>query len=696
VRYLYFFILFSVIPFYVFGQDYYEQNPKLKDTRIVAVLPKSEGLGNSINESSLPVFIQGILTENFTRFSPMTVINRQQQDAAIKEQGLSETGFYDEKGAPEIGRLLTAKSLITCTIIKTDQNRFSLQFSVIDANTSTNIAAWTVRNASASHIKNGLVLNEACFHLLTDMGVKLTESGKNELSGTLATKTMNSQTALANGIVAERSGASLIEAMQYYYQAVDYNENMEEILGRLNNVSQIIHNLTTQPIMANTNVRESASALARNKIIDEQNKQIWIKQLTDCENYFADFFKTTNFPFFLVCSTDIKFGEPDVNNNTIPLMFETQRLCPDASWVNAVQNTVNTVRKSLLATGRAEDWGLSNWPTKNISSSSPFKGKKQKIAITASLQDMDKQRTIAKKDFDLTIGWDCTIRNKELSITLLCDQKPQDISFTPLRINILPERIGIAITQINNEDAKIAIENGLLMVSAQQDYEDVDGCSYDEIMKFNLDFDFGNDGNIRKYKGNEDEVEILRRRINGELITSIGSSAFEGKKIKEVIIPASVEIIGKSAFANNLLTTLTLPPSIKTINNNAFTDNQLVNINIPASVEAIGNDAFSNNLLTTLMLSSGIKTIGENAFTKNQLAKINIPVSVEVIGEDAFGNNLLTTLTLPPGIKTIGKNAFCNNHLARIDIPASVEAIGMLAFYNNLLTTLGRVHTTRN
>lgn len=120
-----------------------------------------------------------------------------------------------------------------------------------------------------------------------------------------------------------------------------------------------------------------------------------------------------------------------------------------------------------------------------------------------------------------------------------------------------------------------------------------------------LDYEFDSStGTIKKYNGTLTRISIPAAfLIDGKCVTVkvIGKGAFSrgelwGDKVKEIIIPESVEKIEEDAFK----------------------DNELVKIEIPSSVESVGDNAFAGNGLTDSSVvvknNSSDVTIGSGSF----------------------------------------------------------------------------------
>ena len=137
--------------------------------------------------------------------------------------------------------------------------------------------------------------------------------------------------------------------------------------------------------------------------------------------------------------------------------------------------------------------------------------------------------------------------------------------------------------------------------------------------------------------------------VIGEGITSVGDHAFSWsnlsfdeasknrKKVKEVILPSTLERIGESAFSALY---------------------ELKHITLGNRVKVIGDNAFFATDLTELEIPSSVQTIGEFAFYNCEIRNLNIPGTITSIGESAFTNNRTEILNIADGVKNINKNAF--------------------------------------
>ncbi len=164
-------------------------------------------------------------------------------------------------------------------------------------------------------------------------------------------------------------------------------------------------------------------------------------------------------------------------------------------------------------------------------------------------------------------------------------------------------------------------------------------------------------GLLKKYKGNEEHVEIP------DGVTAIGMEAFSGcYNIESITIPESVTSIGIRAFHDC---------------------GHLEKIAIPKGVTEIGAGAFSRCLsLQNINIPEGVSVLEFQTFGSTKLKSITIPSNITSMGEKLFSSCYeLQTVIIQDGVEEIGDQAFyyCEN-LTEISIPASVHSLGLWVF----------------
>jgi hypothetical protein len=472
--------LSAVLPLYAGGQK--EQSLKSAPAQASPFFTEDGGRGISLailapravglaeNQGYIPALVQGEFVSNFSGYSALSVMDRENLDNVYAEL---LSGYYDDSDGAglDLGHLTATDYLMTGSITKTATG-YTLQIQIIKTADKMTAASYS-GTCTFAELADFTGIRRASLGLLQKLGVKLTPRSKAELAGAATSNYINAQTSLAQGITAEKTGATLVEVMQYYYQAVDYDSEMVEAIDRLAGANNRLKRLSQPLAVVRTgNIREDAMAEIaayrveqENKRIDDENRQVWLQQLTDFENYFTHFFRTANAPLELIYSTNItQSGDIDKVNETISLQFEAALLPLEGTWFRAAEQTISAVRKGLIETGRAEDWGIAEWPQKAILSVSPFTNIRRNYTITAVLLD-ESENVIGNNNFSLSGGWDCTISSrKTVAFTPYHDNDIIPVVFAGVKISDITDTLSIRITAINGQDAEIASESGVLAI----------------------------------------------------------------------------------------------------------------------------------------------------------------------------------------------------------------------------------------
>ena len=219
-----------------------------------------------------------------------------------------------------------------------------------------------------------------------------------------------------------------------------------------------------------------------------------------------------------------------------------------------------------------------------------------------------------------------------------------------------------------------------------------------------------------------------------EGVTHVGSYAFSGLFLDNVLLPESLKSIGNRAFYDAAVTEAHFAGNLKqwrekvtlgrgndTLKNVIVCDKDvtyqgdgfsLANGIVKSTVSALpgdfkreyndyvfgvvfadvteigesacgGDNNDSLTSLTSVTIPEGVTSIGDNAFSWcSSLTSVTIPDSVTSIGECAFYEcSNLTSVTIPEGVTSIGLGAFedCSS-LTSVTIPESVSSIGESAF----------------
>ena len=204
----------------------------------------------------------------------------------------------------------------------------------------------------------------------------------------------------------------------------------------------------------------------------------------------------------------------------------------------------------------------------------------------------------------------------------------------------------------------------------------------------------------------------------------IPRTAFFGKKLTSVILPASLESIGFAAFAGcDRLRSVTLPASLARLDDYAFAGSGLTSVLVPATVTSMGQGVFArcaslasatvqgtmlgdfcflgDTRLTQVTLGPAVSYILKAAFsgcTALKTISIDPACRINRIDDEAFINSGLESIDLENlGIGTIGDWAFAQTHLSSMQLPAGMTRLGEGALaHNPLLATVVLPGTKKN
>lgn len=174
---------------------------------------------------------------------------------------------------------------------------------------------------------------------------------------------------------------------------------------------------------------------------------------------------------------------------------------------------------------------------------------------------------------------------------------------------------------------------------------------------------------------------------------AIPRTAFFGKKLTSITLPANLETIGYAAFAGCYqLQSIDIPETVAFIDDYAFAGSALTTVTIPEAVEVMGKGVFSRcEALTSAVIES--RFIGDFAFLGDFLLNdVTVGAKVSMIGRGAFnGCTALQSLNFNPACRMsrIDEEAFINSGLTNIDIRGlGLGTIGDWAFAQTQLSQL--------
>ncbi|MDR0377041.1 MAG: leucine-rich repeat domain-containing protein [Spirochaetaceae bacterium] len=527
----------------VSGRDYWTGNGA-SGLSIAVLVPEGRGLAKT--EEYLPTMVQGVVVGDFTNFSAMKVLDRENLDKVLAG---GERGFYEnENNFIQLGSAANVQYVLNGALQKTGSG-FSLELKVTDAASGASKAAYT-GNVTAAELENLTGIKEASGDLLAQLGVSLTDAEKANLLGAL-TSNAAAETALAKGITAQRSGM-VVEALICYYEAAKFDPDLAEAASR----SSV---LWADIMGGNT---------GQNGRNDIQRRAAWNKVFHEAAAFFKE-----HPPFEIIYDPALTIGNIDYEKETVALSFNAKMVSTTGFKV------IYDLAKEMEKTGKSREWGISvnsiyNAIPREYTFNAILINEDQAVIGTAS----GKFNPDRKYDFGYT---DATV------------------VFSGVDVNKTSGNLTVSITSVNGIDAKTAGERGYIGIFAG------DFAGLENQFKVNWWL-----GGIRiaewKERGGKQAV-VIPQKMDRWMVTSIGHWAFARRELTSVVIPNSVTSIGDSAFYGNRLASVVIPDSVTSIGANAFAYNRLTSVVIPNRVTSIGNDAFWHNELTSIILPADVQ-----------------------------------------------------------------------------------------
>ncbi|MCH5291987.1 MAG: leucine-rich repeat protein [Treponema sp.] len=210
------------------------------NSKVSIAVPAPKAVNLEGGADWIPLFIQGIITTNFQQYSGLAVIDRQNADMVKAEQRLSESAEFDEKNTLELGKMTSAKLIITGSIMA-KSGSYALTFSITDAESGETKATASVPDCPRSALEDGTAANQISYDLMAGYGIALGDDAKTRLTQTasvMAAET-SAQVSVAKGIIAEQSGSN-IEALTYYIQARKNDNRLSEATSRMAGMTTVV------------------------------------------------------------------------------------------------------------------------------------------------------------------------------------------------------------------------------------------------------------------------------------------------------------------------------------------------------------------------------------------------------------------------------------------------------------------------
>jgi tetratricopeptide (TPR) repeat protein len=516
---------------------------------------------NSINkdEQWILALIQGCLTSNFNNYSALTIVDRQNLDKILDNQQESLLGNFSDNDYIKIGNIINANYLLTGSLIKISNKDYILELSISNSETGERATSFAPTTCELNEILNLSILNKATYELLTRMGILISEKGRFSLLNTPIKNNIDSETALAKGITAERNG-TLVEAISYYQKAIDFNPKLLEANARLSILSSDIQ----------------SGNISQNIKNDIQRRRIWINLLDEANSFYR-----SHLPWEIVYNNKSNIENINYNAETVDLSFDI------FIWPTKDIVIIRDIQSGLENTKKEGDWGL-KWEPIDYS-----------FNITASL--ISKAGEIISK-YQGVLGR----TNKYVSIK-------NRIYFYNIHIEDIDKDLILKIDSINGKESPELDNNEYISVITIDEFNNKNnilmgntwGNSNLRLEDFEFDYE---KFEIIQYHGSNENL-VIPNYINSVPVLSI--DGFSRKNIKSVTFLEGITKINASAFDSCLLENIILPESLIEIGNFSFQNNKIKKVIIPQNVKKVGGNAFKGNVLNYLENRSYDIILGE-------------------------------------------------------------------------------------
>lgn len=420
----------SVIPEF---QGAYFTGDGGKGLTLAVLLPRGRAAGGKDlpeNEQWLLSFVQGNLTADFSRYSAMEIIDRQTISQVLEEQNLSlSQNSGDKNTIIKIGNITNAQFLLTGTLEKMNANDFSLQLSIVNAETAV-IQASHVAAVSIAELRSLKPIREASIDLLKRMGVELTAEGV-EAIRSVALPEAQGAIALAQGIAA--GDENPVEKLIYLTNAVAFDSRQLEAIELL---------ASTETDMS----RMGTGAALQNDA--EQQKQ-FLAML----NQFEDHYK--NHPPFELAFVPktVQAGETDYARHEATVKFSVT--LRESVEFDTMKKVLKIILDDLKKTGNKEKWGFKDWP-----GNAELFNEKQQYRITAELLD-DNGKVLDTVQF--TMGAQLVY----VGGTIYADSSQNsEVSFAKMNLDLYGNDPQVRIVRINDKTSRESLEEDYIRISS--------------------------------------------------------------------------------------------------------------------------------------------------------------------------------------------------------------------------------------
>jgi len=538
--------------------------------RLAVLVPDAMGLLSE--EDYLPSLVQGVLVDDFSRFSAISVLDRMSLESVLAE---TESGIYQtDEDFGRLGEIANVDYVLTGSVARTGTGH-ALHIRIVGTgrdNIGITRASFS-GTPTVAEMDDFTGIRRASMELLTQMGVSLTGAARQELSGVVSQQSINAQIALAQGHNAQRAGTEMV-ALSYFIQAALLDPSLAEAVSRKNTLAANIFTGNMGDVIR----------------ADIEWRDLWVAKLGEVRDLFIS--HTYNLPFYVVYSTSIEHLGTDFNARTAEFRSRIG-IIHDAEYFIAVNRVMRTVmaavRNGLFSTGRAAVWGLDDWlrpagghmtlPQHGIRNSS----------VEIELFNANGQR-LSRQVVNLRHGWE-RLNNPRWYHANPVVTMFQDVIFRSVDANLITDIMTIQINSIDGIPAEEASRQRRLSIVTEQNYNNIisvmaNGLDFPNLQRFGIDSrgrpsTIIGETVIREHSRANQGIMLIERRAQvsttstliipygviylGSLRHTIGGRSYpiDLTDVTEIVIPESVFKINLTEFPSlPRLRNITIPDSV--------------------------------------------------------------------------------------------------------------------------------------
>jgi hypothetical protein len=330
-----------MVPAAVRAQSEYWTGDGGKGMSLSILVPDGNGLTGDTNY--IPDIVQGVLVDDINKYSDITVLDQVALERTLKD---IESGVYkDSADFARLGEITGTDYALVGSVTKTTSG-YSMSLRVNATKGAGSSRTAYSGTCSTAEFNNHTAIKKASRALLIGMGVKLTAKAEAELAQASGVQYIDGQTALAQGIVAQRSGRNM-DALMYFNMANNFDPSLADVSQRVN---------IAQATITGLGIRGSVQS-------DIAWRDKWVAALQQADDAIKRQLSSLAMPYSLVYTTRINGDRDDVdyNRRTVTLSIDNIGFFPDrmlSAFCYSIGQSMAPVKQGLAETGRADTWRL--------------------------------------------------------------------------------------------------------------------------------------------------------------------------------------------------------------------------------------------------------------------------------------------------------------------------------------------------